>query len=471
MIFDNLYIQEENSSTMSKEVPWAVSVETLFDDMGTSKEGLTTPEAQERLKKYGPNQIAEKEKRHGLEIFVSQFENALVLILIAAAIVSYFLGEKIDTIVLLSIVLLTSLLGFFQEYRAERALRELKQYITFESRVLRDGEIRIVDSKEIVPGDCVHLSIGDMIPADMRLIDTDEMTTDESSLTGESMPVSKNVEIIDRTYTLPQALTNMGFMGTSVASGSGYGVVTATGENTFLGKTASYLMKTPESDFEKNIKIFSNFLLKVVVIMTVFVFAVNAILGKGFFDSFLFSVALAVAITPEALPIVMTITLSNGALRMAKEKVIVKRLATVEDFGNIDVLCCDKTGTLTEGKVELQSYYTVDGYKDDLLILYSLLCSSTEGGNGKKIAGNPIDKAVWESKKAAELEYQLKSYNILDLNEFDFERRRMSVLVRSTKTILIAKGAPESILDICVRVIVNKEERTLTEFLPSIQDT
>ncbi|MBU7031544.1 MAG: magnesium-translocating P-type ATPase [Theionarchaea archaeon] len=441
---------------------WSLLPEEVFSLLETSSQGLSTGEAQKRLHQYGLNKIAEKEKRHTLEIFISQFKNALIVILIAAAIISYFLGEKIDTVVLFSIIILTSMLGFYQEYRAEKALLELKRYITFESKVLRDGEIIFIDSENIVPGDVVDLTIGDIVPADMRLFSTSDLTINESSLTGESLPVLKTLDCIDIHDTLPQNLGNMAFMGTTVASGSGHGIVTATAEKTVFGKTASVLMKTPESDFQKNIRNFSNFLLKIVIATTLFIFIANTVLGKGFFDSFLFAVALAVAITPEALPIVMTITLSNGALKMAREKVVTKRLATVEDFGNIDLLCCDKTGTLTEGSVMLHDYIDVDGEHVDSLILYSMLCSFEKGKKGKKMMGNPIDSAIWQSKKAAELEPSLSSYTLLGRNEFDYVRRRMSVLVRGTALFLIAKGAPESIVEICDEVTLENERQEIT---------
>jgi len=461
--YNEVYVEKE------KVMLWALPVPEVFGYLSSSEKGLTDAEARRRLEVYGVNEIVEKERRQGLQIFLSQFTNPLVLVLIVASIIAFFLREPINAIVILSIVFLNSLLGFFQEYRAERALEELKKYVTFKAEVIRNGEMSEVDDKQVVPGDVVHLAIGDIIPADTRLFKVEDMTTNESSLTGESLPVLKNVAPVSKDYSLPQYLTNMAFMGTSVASGSGEGVVIATGKNTFFGETAAYLKQAVhEGDFQKNIRKFSNFLLKVILAMTAFIFIANAVLGKGVFSSFLFALALAVGITPEVLPIIMTITLSNGALRMAKEKVITKRLVSVEDFGNIDTLCCDKTGTLTEGELSLYDYLDVDEQKGDKLILYGLLCSSVEGGKGKKSFGNPMDKAIWENKKAKEIEAEVENYTIIDRNEFDFERRRMSVLVKGGKSnILIVKGAPESILGASDFAMVSGNETKLSNDLVS----
>jgi Mg2+-importing ATPase len=223
-----------------------------------------------------------------------------------------------------------------------------------------------------------------------------------------------------------------------------------------------------EGDFQKNIRKFSNFLLKVILSMTAFIFIANAVLGKGVFSSLLFALALAVGITPEVLPIIMTITLSNGALRMAKEKVITKGLVSVEDFGNIDTLCCDKMGTLTEEELSLHDYLGLDERREDKLILYGLLCSSVERGKGKKSFGNPMEKAIWENKKAKEIEAEIENYTIINRNEFDFERRRMTVLVKGDKTnILIVKGAPESILGVSDFAMVGGKETELSSDLVS----
>ena len=455
---------------------WALPQNKLFEYLKSSPQGLTTPEAEERLGEYGQNEVLGKDRKNWREILLSQFRNALVIVLIFAAIASYLLGERINSVVILIIVLINSSLGFVQEYKAERVLRELNKYVTVTATAERSGEKKKVDAKWVVPGDIAYLTAGDIVPADIRLLETDSLTVDESALTGESAPVAKHAAIASRKHSLPQYLTNMAFMGTSVTSGSAKGVVVATGKSTFFGKTATSLKQNFESDFEKSIKKFSNFLLKVIVAMTLFIFAANAFLGKGLFDSFLFAVALAVGITPEVLPVVMTITLANGAMKMAKKKVVIKRLASVEDLGNIDVLCCDKTGTLTDGKFSLQGYASLDGKKDDRLVLYGLLCNSSDAADLKdnhtehtvSKVSNPIDKAVLESREAKNVRHLLQRYSVIGKNEFDFERRRMSVLVqvgKGSSALLIAKGAPESMLKACKSARIEGKTQLLTKAL------
>jgi magnesium-transporting ATPase (P-type) len=284
--------------------PWSLSTHDLLKEYSTSEKGLTRIDALSRLEKNGRNELPSKEKKKAFEIFLSQFKNALVLVLIAAAAISFFMaaynhsGEYTDSIVIFFIVLLNAVLGFIQEYKAEKALRELRKYVTLQAKVDRDGEISEVDAGELVTGDIVYLDIGDMVPADIRLLSAEELTADESTLTGESMPVQKHVGVIDAKYSSPQDLLNMIFMGTIISGGNGHGVVTATAQDTFFGKTAAYLRQTePEGDFQRNIGVFSNFLLKVTLVMTVFIFAANAYLGKNVMDSFLFAIALAVGIT------------------------------------------------------------------------------------------------------------------------------------------------------------------------------
>jgi len=426
---------------------WASPSEKVFSQLKSSESGLTDEEANQRLKAYGINEISSKGRRGGLIIFLSQFQNFFVLILAAATILSYFFGEKINAVIILVMIFITALFGFFQEYKAEKTVQKLKKYITIKARVLRNGQIKTVDSKELVSGDIVYLDMGDIVPADLRLLKVKELSINESVLTGESVSVEKKVSPIDPKLKMPQDLINMAFMGTSVSSGTGYGIVTAIGQETFFGKTAVYIKEEDESDFQKNIKKFSRFILKVIVIMTVFVFLVNAVFGRGILDSFLFALALAIGITPEILPIIMTVALSRGAIKMAEEKVVVKRLASIEDLGNVDVLCCDKTGTLTEGELSLRHYVNLNEKSENKLLLYGLLCSSLIGKE-KSFGGDQIDNAIWQNEEAHNLKKELKNYKILGENELDFERRRMSVLVQNAngKKILIVKGAAESIL-------------------------
>ncbi|MBI5413075.1 magnesium-translocating P-type ATPase [Candidatus Peregrinibacteria bacterium] len=451
----------------TKQSPWALSFEEIFKSLGTSEHGISESEAGRRLKEHGGNDLSEKGQRHGLKILISQFTSPLILILIGAAAIAFFAGEKIDAIVIVAIVVLSALFGFFQEYKAERSLRALKKLVSVKTRAIRGGAVMEVDAKEIVPGDIVHLNIGDIIPADIRLIHVDDFSADESSLTGESAPVFKNVDLLDSKKSLPQDLINMAFMGTTVASGLGEGIVTATGEQTFFGKTAEYLkQEAPETNFHKSIREFGNFLMKITFVMTLFILVVNAALGKSFFDSLLFAIALAVGITPEVLPMLITITLSSGALSMAKKKVIIKSLPSVEDLGNMDILCCDKTGTLTEGVLALADYRNFDDKEDEQLLLYGLLCNSTEVGKRKKSFNNVIDRAIWESDKSVEARRDFKGFKKLDDNEFDFERRRMSVVVKGPHgNVFIAKGAPEAITQVCTFVRKDGKDEKMTKAL------
>jgi len=429
---------------------WALPINQVFKKLGTSPKGLSTPQAQERLQNFGHNEIAKKEERPGWQIFFSQFKNSLVLVLIFAALISYFLGQHLEAGVIWVIVFLNSFLGFIQEFKAEKVIQQLKKYLTLKVRVLRNGEIVEIDVSQIVPGDLVLLKIGDLVPADIRLTKVNELAINESLLTGESLPVEKTATKISSEKFLPQDLKNIAFAGTAVCGGEGQGIVIATGENTYFGKTAAYLKQTiPESDFQKSLKKFSNFLLKVILAMTSFIFAANFFLGKDIFESFLFALALAVGITPEVLPVVMTITLSSGALKMSKKKVVCKRLASVENLGNMDTLCCDKTGTLTEGKMILVDSVNPDGSKNENLIIFGLLCNSIKEGK-LILTENPIDRAIWMSKESQKFIPQLKDYQLIDENPFGFERRRVSVVVqKEEKKIFLAKGAPESILSVC----------------------
>lgn len=443
---------------------WAEKPEQLLKNFKSGLKGLSENEAAKRLEQYGNNEIVSKDRKTAFHIFIEQLINPLVLVLIIASVTAYFLGEKSDALIIVSIVIINSILGFSQEYRAEKTVRELKKLISPEAKVMRGNQKKTISAKLIVPGDIVYLNIGDIVPADIRLLDQEEMTIDESSLTGESIPVVKTANVEPEARNLPQYLKNMAFMGTHVMSGEGYGLVIATAENTFFGKTASYL-KEPEqtSDFEKGLSDFSKMLLKIIVVMTITIFIVNTVLHHGLLESFLFALALAVGITPEALPVIITISLSKGAQKLAKAGVIIKKLSSIEDLGNMDVLCTDKTGTLTEGHLALDTYLNTDQKVDDQVLIYGMLCNEAIV-NKHKVEGNIIDKAIWESKQKNKVLKTFKKYRITDHNEFDFSRRRMSVIVKApnNKYYLVAKGALESLTPICSHILVNEKPVAVT---------
>ncbi len=431
---------------------WSMSNFDVLGQLQSSDKGLSQKQVNERLIQHGPNEIGRRRVRTGLFIFISQFKNPLVILLIGASIVAGFLGEVTDATIIAVIVLLNGFLGFFQEYRSEKALVRLRKYITFTAKVIRESEKRQVDTKELVPGDVVLLGIGDVVPADIRLLDTEELLIDESSLTGESYPARKTSSEISAENPSIHEMKNIVFMGTYVKSGEGMGVVAATGKDTYLGKTAQLLNKIRrESEFQKSMKKFGYTLVKVVLVSVVIIFLVNALLVKDIISTLLFSLALAVGMVPEALPIVVTISLSSGALMLAKKDVVVKRLVSVEDLGNIDIVCTDKTGTITENKLTLEKYVDIDGNPDENLLLYSLLCNSIK----KKIdIGNPIDTAIWNYARSRNFDTKtLERYSILKEFPFDSNRKRMTVVAKTNENVLlICKGAPEIILDLSTHI-------------------
>ena len=435
-------------SVFSSNGSATLSEEIVFKEFNSSKEGLTVSEAKFRLLKNGPNKVLVKNRRGALVIFLSQFQNWLILALLFATAVSFFLGDQINSLVILSLVVLSSILGFFQEYRSERALDKLKEYITFKCRVMREGCWFEQSCEDLVIGDVVELRIGDRVPADLRIIVSDNLEFNESILTGESALVAKRAVLSQKDLEDPRTLA---LMGTFVSSGFGRGVVESVGDNTSFGKTAKIIReKPPLTDFQKQTKKLSFFLFRIIFVLTVFVFTSDAFFGRGLIDSFLFALALTVGVAPELLPLIMTITLSQGALKMAKKKVIIKRLMSVEDFGNMDTLCVDKTGTLTEGVFTLTGYVDPFGQSDQEVLLEAVLCSSGFSGGRHGFSSNPTDRALWDSPDVKKISEKINKYYLLDVNEFDYSRKRISVVVSDgLSRWLISKGAPENIIDVC----------------------
>jgi P-type Mg2+ transporter len=451
-------------ATLRPTAPWTRPTSEVLSDLGSHPDGLTPAEARRRLAEDGPNAVARERPRSALRILLAQLTSPLILVLIAAAIVSRYLGESVEASVIVAIVLVNAALGTFQESRAERSLRALRRLVTHTATVRRGGSLVEIPATDLVHGDVVVLEIGDVVPADLRLLSLDGLSCDEATLTGESVPVAKRTDPLPASASQPHQQINLAFMGTAVAGGAGEGVVIATGARTRFGRSAALEQHPHETEFQRSIRRFSDFLLIVILAMTAFVFLANALLGKGTFDSLLFAIALAVGITPEALPVIVTIALSNGALRMAREKVVTRRLLSVEDLGNVDVLCCDKTGTLTEGTVSLVEYVDVEGARDLDVLRLGLLTGRSRGRAATAIAA--LDRALWRSPDARPLRAALSGERVLHRNEFDFQRRRLSVVARENDHLaLVVKGAPESVLAVCRSAVVNGAPQPLTAAL------
>ena len=441
--------------SIRKEIKyWRLQKEELLIELGTSTMGLDESEASRRLKEYGFNEIPYAGHRTAINILLSKFKNPLVYVLIFASVIAGFLGETTEAIIIVAILLANAMLGFSQEFKSERALEELKKYLSYTTTVSRDGKKHTIDTKELVPGDILYLAIGDIVPAEIRLFEADELQTNESALTGESTSLYKIAEPIELDNPLPHQLSNTALMGSTVTNGSGIGLVVATGRHTYFGQVASSLsLLPPKTDFQKNIASFGNYLIKVILLLVIFVFLVNSVLGHGILGSLLFSLAIAVGIIPEALPVIITVGLSEGALRLVKKKVVVKRLEAIEDVGNVDVLCTDKTGTLTQNEIKVQDIVDPKGNSHLELIKYALLCN-TAVVEGERILGNPIDVAIWKNARDRKFDEESLS-NFKRVHEIPFQanRRRMSIVVESNDhRILISKGAPEAILDVSTKI-------------------
>jgi Mg2+-importing ATPase len=407
-------------------------------ELGAATTGLTSAEARARLQRYGPNQLRDRPERSLLIQFLRRFRNPLVLILIAASAVSALTGEMASFVIIIVMVLMSVALDFFQEYHAGQAAQRLRQSVQLRATALRDGTEEDVPVAQVVPGDAVLLCAGSLVPADGTLLEARDLFVNQALLTGESFPVEKHAGVPDTGQSDLQGATNALFMGSSVVSGTARMLVCRTGASTALGDIAHLLtLEPPPTAFELGTRRFGMLIMRLTVLMVLFVLMVNTVTHKPLLESFLFAIALAVGLTPELLPMVISVTLSRGALRMARKRVIVKRLAAIQNLGSMDVLCTDKTGTLTEATISLERHVDGAGHDSERVLLLAYLNSHFETG-----LKSPLDEAILAHKP-----FDVGRWQKIDEAPFDFERRRVSVLVDDGATrLLIVKGAPEDIL-------------------------
>ena len=426
---------------------WNQPLAELLGELGTSANGLTSAEAESRLERYGRNLLNTSPRHSALRQYLAHFKNPLVLILLVASALSAFMGELEGAWIIWAIVLLSVTLDFIQEHRAENAANLLKKQVAVRATVLRDVQPIETRLEKIVPGDIVQLNAGALVPADCRLLDAKDFFVNQSLLTGETFPVEKHaIDLAEATHELADA-DNAVFMGTSVVSGIATAVVCCTGEQTALGDIAETLNRAPPpTRFELGLQSFGQLIMRFTVFLVLFVFLINAVFHRPLLESFLFSIALAVGLTPELLPMIVTLTLSRGAIRLSRQHVIVKKLSAIEDLGGMDILCTDKTGTLTEARIRLEQHIDALGEDSANVLRLAYLNSHFESG-----LRSPLDDAILEHH---ELDTAIAAEHWTKIDEvpFDFERRRVSVLIANDRERqLIVKGAPEDVLSHCTQ--------------------
>ncbi len=425
---------------------WSRDPSELMAGLGTGTRGLSAAAAAERLRLHGANAVEDQPRLTALRLLLRQFESPLVLILVFGAAISLILRDWVDASIILVIVLGSTLLGFVQEYRASAAVVALRRRLALTVQVMRDGALRTVAASAIVPGDVIQLSAGNLVPADGVVLEAKDFLVTEASLTGESFPVEKSPEVVAPDTPLA-GRTNCVFLGTSARSGTAMVLVMKTGRDTAFGAVAARLHeRAPETEFARGVRQFGNLLVRVMVVMVVFVLAVNHVLDRPIIESLLFAVALAVGISPELLPAIVSVTLSRGARAMARRGVIVRRLEAIEDLGSMDVLCTDKTGTLTEGVIALDAAVDPDGRASAEVLKLAYLNAAFETG-----IENPLDAAIVAAGERDGL--ATAGHGKIDEIPYDFIRKRLTIVVagedEAPEHLIITKGAFASVLGAC----------------------
>lgn len=423
---------------------WRFSTKDLLKKLDADKNhGLSESEAKSRLQTYGKNALKIKKRFPVLRLLLSQFNTPFIYILLFSGSLSLFLYDNTDALIIFGIVLVSAFLSFIQENSALQAIDKLQNIVQINVSVIRGGKPKEISLEDVVPGDIIELHAGDMIPGDCYLIESKNLLLDESSLTGESFPVEKSPGIISEGEELSKRSNSL-FMGTHVLSGTGKAVVVLTGRSTEFGNISNELEKTtPETEFDKGIKDFGYFLIKVTTAFLVIIFALNVYFQKPILESLMFALTLSVGMTPQLLPAIITVNLAHGAKRMADKKVIVKKLSSIENFGSMNILCADKTGTLTTGKIKFEKACDIDGKESEKVFLNAYLNAFYQSGYK-----NPIDQAILNSTPV-DTSHCIK----LDEIAYDFERKRITILLKENSSpLMITKGAFEQILGICTYI-------------------
>jgi Mg2+-importing ATPase len=419
-------------------------------------QGLTEREAEERLRQLGPNDPSPRRRGAMLLELLALFLNPLVIILIIAVLISVAVGQVTDAAIIFVIAMLSVAINFVQTYRSERSVRKLREHVSLTASVLRDGNWREVLREQLVPEDLVRLSAGDLVPADGFLMESRDLYLQQAALTGESMPVEKGIGAGHAAGEPSPDSPNWVFLGTSVVSGTAIVKVTATGSRTSFGLIGAKLReRTGDTEFERGLRQFGMLIMRAVLFLVLFILVVRVALHKDAFESFVFAVALAVGLTPEFLPMITSVTLGRGAVRMARKQVIVKHLPAIQNFGSIDILCSDKTGTLTTGVMTLFSAVDASGHDSELPLVLARLNSKFETG-----IHSPLDVAILQNEGT-----ESHGYVKCDEVPFDFNRRRLSIVVEGKdegrRRLLITKGAPESVVELCDSYESDGQERVL----------
>ena len=428
---------------------------TVLQQLASQLSGLTAAVAASRLKQYGFNEIAREKHQSALIRLLSNVKNPLVILLTALGVVSFVTGDQRATVVIFVMVLLGVGLRFVQEMRADHAAEQLQAMVSNTATVVRDGQESELSLKMLVPGDIVRLAAGDMVPADVRVLAAKDLFVNQAALTGEALPVEKKADPASADVQNPLELPNICFLGSNIESGSATAVALCTGDATYFGSLAASIVGQRQlTSFDQGVNAFTWLMIRFIAVMVPAVFLINGLSKHNWLEALLFAMAVAVGLTPEMLPMIVTVNLSKGALAMARQKVIVKRLNAIQNFGAMDVLCTDKTGTLTQGKVVLEKYLDAHGDPSEKVLQYGYLNSYFHTG-----LKNLLDEAVLNH---GDLEAHLKAkekYKKIDEVPFDFVRRRMSVVVEDDTGLntLICKGAVDEVLHLCTRVEVKGE--------------